>query len=135
MKRLGIEQFLGYLIEHITKHTGIKCYDFPNNVPSPLYSVDIESTEQERTKTMYLEIYNIDIHCISAKSNPYSNAPVLKLVGRLEEALSTDVVLPDPYQIYLQDYKGLLTVKRDESGEGHAVVSYQFSVCSGYICK
>lgn len=134
-KRLSIAEFLGSLIDCIEQRTGIKCYDDPNNKPSPLYSVQIVRTQPQNTKTMYIDTYEVWVHCISEAANPYSSAPVLKLVQTLEEAMTQDVKIPAPFQLYRQEYEGLQTLKQDESGEGHAVLSYRFFVCYGYRCK
>lgn len=134
-RRMSIGEFLGCLIDHVEAKTGVKCYDFPDNVPSPLYSVEIESTEDAKTKTMYLDVYNVLIHCVSEPVEPYSNAPVLRLEQKLEEAMTEDVALPAPFFLNDQSFAGLRDIKRDESGEGHAVVSYRFEVCYGYLCK
>lgn len=134
-KRMSIGRFLGTLISFIEEKTGIKCYDDPNNKKSPLYSVQLVRTQPQNTKTMYIDMYEVWIHCISKKVTPYSNAPVLQLVQTLEEAMSEDLKLPKPFKLYRQEYEGLQTLKKDESGEGHAVVSYRFYICYGLRCK
>ncbi|MEY8314152.1 DUF5072 family protein [Adlercreutzia muris] len=134
-RRLSIAQFLGSLIGFIEERTGVKCYDDPDNKPSPLYSVQLVRTQPQNTKTMYIDTYEVWVHCISEAVQPHSNAPVLNLVQTLEEALSTDLPLPEPFKLYRQEYEGLQTLKRDESGEGHAVLAYRFFICYGYRCK
>ena len=134
-RRLSIAQFLGSLIGFIEERTGVKCYDDPDNKPSPLYSVQLVRTQPQNTKTMYIDTYEVWVHCISEAVQPHSNAPVLNLVQTLEEALSTDLPLPAPFKHYRQEYEGLQTLKRDESGEGHAVLAYRFFICYGYRCK
>lgn len=136
LKRLSIAEFLGCLISHIEEATGIPCYDSPDNRESPLYSVQLIRSEPAHTKTMYVDHFEVWVHCISEPVRPqYSNAPVLALVQTLEEAMSDDVALPEPYRMYMQVYNGLQTLKMDESKEGHAVLSYDFHVCYGFRCK
>lgn len=134
-QRLSIAEFLGALITFIKERTGISCYDDPDNKPAPLYSVEIVRTEPQNTKTMYVDSFEVYIHCIAKEVIPHSNAPVLRLVQRLEEALSSQLRLPDPFQLYRQEYQGLQALKKDESGEGHAVLSYKLFVAYGYRCK
>ena len=134
-RRMSIAEFLGCLIDHIEEHTGIKCCDFPDNVPSPLFSVEIETTEDARTKTMFLDVFNVLVHCISEAAEPFSTAPVLRLVEQAEEALESEVEIPGPFALNSQDFMGLRSVTRDQSGEGHAVLSYRFEICYGLICK
>lgn len=115
--------------------TGVPCYDYPENKRSPFFSVEITATRPRNTKTMYLDEFSVSVHCIAPPVKPYSNAPVLKLVQSLEEALTSDIALPEPFEMFRQEYGGMQAVKRDETGEGHAVLSFQFWVCYGYRCK
>lgn len=136
LKRLSIAEFLGCLIGHIKERTGTPCYDSPDNRPSPLYSVQLVRTEPADTKTMYVDSYQVWVHCISEPAvGAYSNAPVLALVQALEEAMSEDLALPEPFRMYMQVYNGVQTLKMDKTREGHAVLSYEFRVCYGFRCK
>lgn len=135
IQRLSIASFLGLLIDHIEGRTGKRCYDDPDGKPSPFYSVQIVKSGPANTKTMYVDSYEVWIHCISKPVNPYSNAPVLELVRELEEAMTDDLFLPEPYDLIRQEHGGLQALKKDESGEGHAVVSYAFHVSYGFRCK
>lgn len=135
MQRIGIGEFLGCLIDHIEEKTGTRCYDSPEDEASPLYSVELETTEDKQTKTMFLDVFNVNVHCISEKVRPYSSAPVLRLVQELQEAMTDDVALPAPFFLNAQTFNGLRSIKQDASGEGHAVLSYSFQVCYGFRCK
>ena len=135
LKRLSAGAFLGQLIRTIEERTEIKCYDDPDNKPSPLYSVQLVKTEPQDTKTMFIDSYEVWVHCISEEVNPYSNAPVLRLVQKLEEALTQDLKVEPPFFLHRQDYLGLQTLKKDASGEGHAVLTFRFLVCYGFRCK
>lgn len=135
IRRMSIGEFLGCLIDHITEHTGITCYDFPEDRPSPLFSAEIETTEVVRTKTMCLDVFNVLIHCISEPVEPFSTAPVYRLVQQVEEAMESELELPKPFLLNTQDFMGLRVVTRDPSGEGHAILSYRIEVCYGLLCK
>lgn len=135
IRRMSIGEFLGCLIDHITEHTGITCYDFPEDRPSPLFSAEIETTEDARTKTMCLDVFNVLIHCISEPVEPFSTAPVYRLVQQVEEAMESELELPKPFLLNTQDFMGLRVVTRDQSGEGHAILSYRIEVCYGLLCK
>lgn len=134
-RRMSLGEFLACLIGAIEGRTGIGCFDSPENVPSPLYSVELTGTEQADTKTMYVDKYKVWVHCISKPTEPYSNAPVLELVQKLEEALTDEIDVPEGFRLVRQDFEGVQTLKRDETGEGHAVLAFSFSVCYGFRCK
>lgn len=135
MRRLSIAAFLGCLIRHIENETGRRCYDDPDGKASPFFSVQLVRSDPADTKTMYVDAYEVWVHCISEPVTPHSNAPVLMLVNELEEAMTEDIALPEPYSIFRQEYSGVQTLKKDESGEGHAVLSFRFHVCYGFRCK
>lgn len=136
IQRLSIAAFLGCLIEHIEAKTGRKCYDDPDGMASPFFSVQLVKSEPANTKTMFVDMFEVWVHCISEPVKPhYSNSPVLRLVNELEIAMSEDLALPEPYTMFRQEYGGLQTLKKDESMEGHAVLSFSFFVCYGFRCK
>ena len=57
------------------------------------------------------------------------------MIQKLEEALTEDIVLSDPYQLVMQTDTGVQTIKTDETGEKHAVVAFEFMICYGFRCK
>ena len=61
--------------------------------------------------------------------------PVYNLIQKLEEALTEDISLPEPYQLVMQTNNGIQTIKTDETGEKHAVLAYEFMICYGFKCK
>lgn len=135
LKRLSIAEFLGALIDWVSERTGVPCCSDPNGKASPFYAVELLRTEPQNTKTEFVDRYDVSIHCISEPVRPYSSAPVLDLVQKLEEAMSDDLELPEPFDLCRQEYGGLQAVKRDESDEGHAVLSFSFLIGYGFRCK
>lgn len=135
LHRMSPVELLGALVTTIESRTGVTCCADPDNVPSPLYSVELTGTEPRNTKTGYVDRYEVDVHCISAPVEPFSQQPVLELVHALDEALTEDVELPPPFDMLNQEWRGIQAVKEDESHEGHAVVSLAFDVQYGLRCK
>lgn len=135
MQRMSIGELLGIVAGTVEERTGIRCVDCPDNEESPFYSVEFVQSEPANTKTMFVDRHRLWLHCIAAPVQPHSNAPVLRLVKALEEALTRDIELPEPLRLNNQTYEGVQALKKDESGEGHAVLSYTFEVCYGFICK
>ena len=64
-----------------------------------------------------------------------SSVQVYELIQNLEEALTDDIELPEGYELIMQTNNGIQTIKTDETGEKHAVISYDFTVCYGFKCK
>ena len=114
--------------------TGIRCYDHvPLNEASPLYFAEITRIQPANSKTMYRDIYSVAIHCIAEESP--SSVGVYNLIESLQSALSEDIILPEPFTLVLQTDNGVQTIKTDESGEKHAIVIFEFTVCYGFKCK
>ena len=114
--------------------TGLRCYDHvPMNATSPFYFAEITRILPSNTKTMFRDNYTVLIHCIAEKSD--SSIGVYNLIQNLQEALSEDISIPDPYILIMQTDGGVQTIKTDETGEKHAVVTYDFMVCYGFNCK
>lgn len=114
--------------------TDLRCYDHvPLNEASPLYFAEITRIQPANSKTMYRDVYSVAIHCIAEESP--SSVGVYNLIENLQSALSEDISLPEPFTLVMQTDNGVQTIKTDESGEKHAIVSYDFTVCYGFICK
>ena len=135
LKRLSIAEFLGALIDAVEARTGLRCYSDPNGEKSPFFCAEVLGTEPANTKTMFVDRFDVRFHCISEAVVPYSKAPAFRRVQALEEALTEDLALPEPFYMHRQESMGLQTMKKDETGEGHAVLEYSFHVCYGLICK
>lgn len=120
--------------DKIESLTDLRCYDHvPLNEASPLYFAEITRIQPVNSKTMYRDVYSVAIHCIAEESP--SSVGVYNLIENLQSALSEDIALPEPFELVMQTDNGVQTIKTDESGEKHAIVSYDFTVCYGFICK
>lgn len=124
--------------EKVQAHTGLKCYDaVPKNAKGPFYFAEITRILPVNTKTMFRDNYTVWLHCIAekSKSSVESSVGVYQLIEKLQEALSEDIALPEPFELVMQTDSGIQTVKTDETGEKHAVAAFEFMVCYGFKCK
>lgn len=120
--------------KRIENGTNIRCLDHVGlNEKSPFYYAEIVRILPANTKTMFRDNYTVQINCI-AEVSP-SSIGVYNMIQALQEAMSTDITLPDPFELVLQTDGGVQTIKEDETGEKHAVVNYDFMVCYGFRCK
>ena len=120
--------------EKIEALTGLRCYDHvPLNEASPLYFAEITQIQPANSKTMFRDVYSVAIHCIAEESP--SSVGVYNLIENLESALSEDISLPEPFELVMQTDNGVQTIKTDETGEKHAIVNFNFTVCYGFMCK
>lgn len=136
LRRLGIADFLGLLITHIEQRTGKRCYEAPEDQESPFYALDIVETEPRNTKTEFIDRFQVSLHAIAAPcQGPFSYQPVLELEQELEEAMTEELRIPAPFRLLEQNFVGLNALKRDETNEGHAVLTFYFDVSYGFACK
>ena len=120
--------------EKVEALTGLRCYDHvPLNEASPLYFAEIIRIRPANSKTMFRDVYSVAIHCIAEESP--SSVGVYNLIENLESALSEDISLPEPFELVMQTDNGVQTIKTDETGEKHAIVNFNFTVCYGFMCK
>lgn len=133
-QKLSPVELIAAVKKKIESYTDLKCYDaVPVNVESPFYYAEITRILPANTKTMFRDNYTVWIHCIAERSD--SSVGVYNLIEKLQEALSEDISLPEPFELIMQTDDGVQTIKTDESGEKHAVVTFEFMVCYGFKCK
>lgn len=135
IQRLNVALFMGAVINAVEARTGLRCYDNAENAESPFYCIEFIESKPANTKTMFVDHFTVWVHAISEAPHPWSSVPVLTLAHKLEEAMSTDIDVPEPFHVVRQEYGGMKTVKKDESGEGHAVLEFEFFICYGFKCK
>lgn len=133
-QKLNVTTLISAIQKKIKEKTGIKCLDHvPLNEPSPFYYAELSRTVPHNTKTMFRDIMTVWVHCIAEKSE--SSVSIYQMIDRLQEAMTEDIELPEPFELIMQVDGGVQTLKTDETGEKHAVVPYDFTVCYGLRCK
>ena len=101
---------------------------------SPFYYAELVQTKPANTKTMYVTEYTVNIHVVSESGK--TSVPLLKEIQALEEAMTVDIDIPEPYELIYQMYNGIQsTYKEKDTNEKHAVLNYTFKVCYGYMMK
>ena len=134
LMKLDFTDLLKAVILGVQTSTGKRCYDaVPKDAPSPFYFAEIIKVKPDNNKSGYVDMFTVYIHCIASPNT--SSIGVHTLIKGLEEALSTNIVLPEPYGVLLQTSLGLIRLKSDETGEKHAILGYDFSIIYGFIKK
>ncbi len=133
-KQLGLVELIAAIQKRVKNGTGLECYDAVGlNAASPFYFAQVVGKRPAHTKTMWRDVFTVWIHVIAEKGD--SSVQVYELIRKLEEALTDDIELPEEYELIMQTNNGIQTIKTDETGEKHAVISYEFTVCYGFKCK
>jgi hypothetical protein len=137
VRRLSPVDLLAAVVARVEAGTGTKCVLDPSDEESPLYSVSFVGSRPGRSKTLFLDVMDVQVHAISQPSG--SEGEVLAMVAALEEAMEEDVVVDASecpvFHLVRQDDMGVQTVKRDPTGEWHAIVAYELTVSYGIIAK
>ena len=133
-KKMNLNDFLAVLIERVETETGLRCYDaVPLNAPSPFYFAEVVQTAPANTKTSFRDRVTVYFHAIAKPNN--SSAEINDLINSLQEALSSDIELPEPYWLALQVDNGVTAINQDETKEKHAILTYDFTISYGLKCK
>lgn len=133
-KQLGLVDLISAIQEKVQSNTNIVCYDtVPDNVPSPFYFAEVVGKRPAHSKTMWRDIFVVWIHAIAEQGG--SSVQVYEMIQNLEAALTEDIELPEGFELIMQTDNGIQTIKKDETGEKHAVLAYEFMVCYGFRCK
>lgn len=134
LQKLGLVDLIAAIQTRIEQGTGVRCYDnVPLNAPSPFYFAEVAGKRPEDTKTMYCEVITVMVHAISTPDG--GNVAIYDLIERLEESMTEDIILPEPFQLLLQSNVGVQAIKTDETNERHAILRYDFKVNYGFKTK
>lgn len=133
-KKLSLTKLISSLQDVIETGTGLRCYDeVPLNAPSPFYYAEIIEIRPENTKTMYVDVYTIMIHAIAEPSG--KSIGVYNLITQLEEAMTKEICIGEPYWVLMQTSQGLANIQQDETNEKHAVLNYEIKISYGFKTK
>ena len=134
LKKLGLVDFHKALKQNIEFFTNKRAYDFvPDGTAAPFYVIEVVDKYPEGTKVMWAEVFMVWIHAIAEEDN--SKIGIYSLVEELEEALTMELELPDGFELIRQEQTGIQSLQKDESGEWHAIVSYDFKIAYGFKSK
>lgn len=132
--QLGLVELISAIQAKVEGHTGLRCYDaVPDNAPSPFYFAEVVSKKPAHNKTMWRDVFTVWIHVIAEPTS--SSVPLYGYIQNLEEALTENIGLPEGFELIMQTNNGVQTIKTDETGEKHAILSFEFMVCYGMKCK
>lgn len=132
--QLGLVDLISAVQSKVEEKTGLRCFDaVAKDTKPPFYFAEAVSKRPAHTKTMWRDVFTVYIHAI-AKADA-SSVEVYELINKLEEAMTEDIELPEPFELLMQTNNGIQIIKTDETNEKHAVVSYEFTVCYGFKVK
>lgn len=133
MRRLSPVTLMAAVRAVVEAGTGKACVSDPDGRDAPFFGMELVGSAPKRSKSMRLDEFTVYIHAFAPPSP--SQAGLLDLVQEVEEALEATVELPAPFALVGQDEDGIIQIKRDESGEWHAVIAYRITVSYGLIVK
>ena len=133
-KQIGLVDLISAVQKRVEAGTDCRCYDVvPKNAKSPFYFAEVIGKRPSHSKTMWRDIFTVWIHVIAEPGN--SSVQLYEMIQDLDEAMTEDIALPEEYELIMQTNNGIQTIKKDETGEKHAVVTFEFMVCYGFRCK
>ena len=128
LKQFPITELIKQIQATIKAGTGKKCYDHvEKNQKAPFIYAEFINSRPANTKTMYCTDYNVSLHIVAEPNTS---------IEELESALTVDISIPDPYNLIMQTLNGVQSIYTDEENkEKHAVLSYTFRICYGFMIK
>jgi hypothetical protein len=134
LQKLSLIDLVKGVKNKLEEKTDTPCYDeWPANESAPLYYIEAVNKLSANTKTMFSEVCTILIHIISEEEQ--KNVQAYSLIQRAEEALTEDINLPEGFELISQVSQGIISDKKDEDGEEHVVIVYDFKVSYGFKMK
>lgn len=134
IRKISITTLMAKIIDLVEKNTGKRCYDaVPLDADAPFYFLELVSVKPKNAKSMYIDSYNFQLHAIATVD--YSSVKIQQLIQDLEEALTEDIQLEEPYNLIRTIDNGVSVIKTDETGEKHAVIPVSYEISYGFICK
>ena len=103
------------------------------DTPSPFLFVEVVGKRDASSKTMFKEIFTVQIHAIATPSD--ARTEIYSMIQSVEESLTESLTLPDGITLVLQTETGVQSLQQDETNEYHAVISYEIMVSYGLKCK
>lgn len=134
LKQFPITELIKAVQAQVQAGTGKKCLDHvERDETSPFYFVEFRQSTPGNSKTMFVQDYLIYIHAVTEQTE--SSVPLYKYIEELEEALTQDISIPDPYNLVFQRDNGVISIYREETDEMHGIVSFTFRISYGWKCK
>lgn len=134
LKKFSITELVKAIQKTVKAGTGMKCLDHvEQDEQSPFYYVEFRQSRPVDSKTMFVEDYMVYIHIVTEETN--SSVPMYRYIELLEEAMTEDIEVPDPYNLVMQTDNGVVSIYKEETEELHGIVSFTFRISYGWKCK
>lgn len=134
LKQFPITDLIVAIQKTVKDGTGRKCLDhIEKNEESPFYYAEFRQNRPVSSKTMYVMEYTVYIHVIAEQSD--SSVPLYKYIQELEEAMTQDIDIQEPYNFVMQTDNGIISIYTDETNEKHGIISFTFKISYGFKCK
>lgn len=134
LRKLSFAEIAAGILQTLRTNTRYDCYDaVPQDSPSPLLFAEVVGKRDASSKTMYKEIFTVQVHAIASPGN--ARTEIYQMINAVEEALTESISTPEAVTLVLQTETGVQSFQQDETTEWHAVLAYEIMVSYGMKCK
>lgn len=135
LKKYNLIDLIKLVKDQLAENTGATVYDTlpPQDAPSPFYFVEFRRSLEIKSKVYFVDQYTLYIHAIGSVNG--TNAEIYKMLDSMRDAMTCDIQVAEPYVLINQQNDGVLNIKKDETNELHAVVSFTFRIAYGLRTK
>ena len=101
LRKAGFAEIAAAVLQNLRKNTGYACYDaVEKDTPSPFLFVEVVGKRDASSKTMFKEIFTVQIHAIATPSD--ARTEIYSMIQSVEESLTESIMLPDGITLVLQ---------------------------------
>lgn len=93
LRKAGFAEIAAAVLQNLRKNTGYACYDaVEKDTPSPFLFVEMVGKRDASSKTMFKEIFTVQIHAIATPSD--ARTEIYSMIQSVEESLTESIMLP-----------------------------------------
>ncbi|MDO4156264.1 MAG: DUF5072 family protein [Oscillospiraceae bacterium] len=134
LRKVGFAEIAAAVLQNLRTNTSYSCYDaVARDTPSPFLFVEVVGKRDTSSKTLYKEVFTVQIHAIATPSD--ARTEIYGMIQAVEESMTERLSMPDGITLVLQTETGVQSLQQDETNEWHAVLSYEIMVSYGLKCK
>ena len=87
LRKAGFAEIAAAVLQNLRKNTGYACYDaVEKDTPSPFLFVEVVGKRDASSKTMFKEIFTVQIHAIATPSD--ARTEIYSMIQSVEESLT-----------------------------------------------
>ncbi|MCG4732711.1 DUF5072 domain-containing protein [Casaltella massiliensis] len=132
-QRINLNDLISAVETQVKERTGVECSSqIRETAGEPYYYIQVVKTQTTGSKTSYCETITVWIYAVCPSNDQHEKNNML---NALNEALTEDIELPQPYILVMQKDSGRQQTDQKENDKREAMEAYDFVVSYGLKFK